>query len=122
MVDDLIPGGKFLLNCAWTDDELSTHLPAKMKKYIADNNISLYTIDAIGIAKEIGLGNKTSIVLQSAFFKLANVIPFEEAVEYMKAAVVKKFSKKGEKIVNMNHQAIALGAENVKVVEKTIEK
>ena len=117
MVDDLIPGGKFLLNCAWTDDELSTHLPAKMKKYIADNNISLYTIDAIGIAKEIGLGNKTSIVLQSAFFKLANVIPFEEAVEYMKAAVVKKFSKKGEKIVNMNHQAIALGAENVKEVK-----
>jgi len=117
MVEDLVPGGTFLLNCAWDVNELSAKLPGKMKKYIAENDINLYTIDAIGIAKEIGLGNKTSIVLQSAFFKLANVIPFEEAVEYMKAAVVKKFSKKGEKIVNMNHEAITKGSENINKIE-----
>ncbi|MBQ2898035.1 MAG: pyruvate:ferredoxin (flavodoxin) oxidoreductase [Clostridia bacterium] len=117
MVQDLVPGGTFLLNCAWNTDELSANLPGAMKKYIAENDINLYTIDAIGIAKEIGLGNKTSIVLQSAFFKLANVIPFEEAVEYMKAAVVKKFSKKGEKIVNMNHEAITKGSENINKIE-----
>ncbi len=121
MVEDLVPGGTFLLNCAWDVDELSERLPGKMKRYIAENNISLYTIDAIGIAKEIGLGNKTSIVLQSAFFKLANVIPFEEAVEYMKAAVVKKFSKKGEKIVNMNHEAITKGAENIHKIDVPAE-
>lgn len=80
-------------------------MPAKMKKYIAENDISLYTIDAIGIARELGLGNKTSIVLQSAFFKIADVIPFADAVEYMKAAVVKSFGAKGEKIVSMNHAA-----------------
>ncbi len=117
MVEDLVPGGTFLLNCAWDVNELSANLPGKMKKYIAENDINLYTIDAIGIAKEIGLGNKTSIVLQSAFFKLANVIPFEEAVEYMKAAVVKKFSKKGEKIVNMNHEAITKGSESINKIE-----
>lgn len=117
MVEDLVPGGKFLLNCAWDVNELSERLPAKMKQYIAKNNISLYTIDAIGIAKNLGLGNKTSIVLQSAFFKIANVIPFEKAVEYMKDAVVKSFGSKGEKIVNMNHAAIKEGAENFIKVE-----
>lgn len=117
MVEDLVPGGKFLLNCAWDVDELTDRLPAKMKKYIAENNISLYTIDAIGIAKEIGLGNKTSIVLQSAFFKLANVIPFADAALYMKAAVVKSFGAKGEKIVNMNHQAIIEGEKNIKEIK-----
>ncbi|MDD6309233.1 MAG: pyruvate:ferredoxin (flavodoxin) oxidoreductase, partial [Clostridia bacterium] len=113
MVQDLVPGGKFLLNCAWDVDELSNRLPAKMKKFIAENNISLYTIDAIGIAKELGLGNKTSIVLQSAFFKLANVIPFEDAVQYMRDAVVRSFGAKGEKIVNMNHAAIVEGEKNI---------
>ena len=117
MVEDVVPGGTFLLNCAWDVDELSERLPGKMKRYIAQNNINLYTIDAIGIAADIGLGNKTSIVLQSAFFKLANVIPFDQATEYMKAAVVKKFSKKGEKIVNMNHEAITKGAENIHKID-----
>lgn len=84
-----------------------------MKKYIADNNINFYTIDAIGIAKKLGLGNKTSIVLQSAFFKISNVIPFDDAVGYMKDAVVKSFGAKGEKIVNMNHAAITEGSENI---------
>ncbi len=116
MVQDLVPGGKFLLNCAWDVDELSQRLPADMKRYIAENNISLYTIDAIGIAKELGLGNKTSIVLQSAFFKLANVIPFDDAVKYMRDAVVKSFGAKGEKIVNMNHAAIVEGEKNIKEI------
>ncbi len=117
MVEDLVPGGKFLLNCAWDVDELSKRLPAKMKKYIAENDISLYTIDAIGIARELGLGNKTSIVLQSAFFKIADVIPFADAVEYMKAAVVKSFGAKGEKIVSMNHAAITEGEKNIKKID-----
>ena len=117
MVEDLVPGGKFLLNCAWDEDMLTKRLPAKMKRYIAENNISLYTIDAIGIAEKIGLGNKTSIVLQSAFFKLANVIPFEDAVKYMRDAVVKSFGAKGEKIVNMNHQAIEEGSANIKEIK-----
>ena len=121
MVEDLVPGGKFLLNCAWDIKELSERLPAKMKRYIAQNNISLYTIDAIGIAKEIGLGNKTSIVLQSAFFKIADVIPFDKAVEYMKEAVVKSFGAKGEKIVNMNHEAIAKGEANINKIDVPAE-
>ncbi|MGI6029938.1 MAG: pyruvate:ferredoxin (flavodoxin) oxidoreductase [Eubacteriales bacterium] len=117
MVEDLIPGGKFLLNCAWDVNELSERLPGKMKKYIADNKIEMYTIDAIGIAREIGLGNKTSIVLQSAFFKIANVIPFEDAKKYMRDAVVKSFGAKGERIVNMNHEAIEKGEANIKKIE-----
>ncbi len=121
MVEDLVLGGNFLLNCAWDIDELSARLPGKMKRYIAENNINLYTIDAIGIAKELGLGNKTSIVLQSAFFKIADVIPFADAVEYMKAAVVKSFGAKGEKIVSMNHQAIVEGEKNIKKVDVPAE-
>ena len=117
MVEDLVPGGKFLLNCAWDVDELTERLPGKMKRYIAENNIEFYTIDAIGIAKELGLGNKTSIVLQSAFFKIANVIPFDDAVKYMRDAVVKSFGAKGEKIVNMNHAAIVEGEKNIKKIE-----
>ena len=92
-----------------------------MKKFIAENDINFYTIDAIGIAKELGLGNKTSIVLQSAFFKIANVIPFEDAVGYMKDAVVKSFGAKGEKIVNMNHAAIAEGEKNIKKIDVPAE-
>ena len=117
MVEDIVPGGNFLLNCAWDVEELSNRLPAKMKSYIAKNNINFYTIDAIGIAKELGLGNKTSIVLQSAFFKIANVIPFDDAVGYMKEAVIKSFGAKGEKIVNMNHAAIAEGEKNIKKID-----
>ncbi len=117
MVEDLVPGGSFLLNCPWDEKELSERLPGKMKRYIAENNINLYTIDAIGIAAGLGLGNKTSIVLQSAFFKIADVIPFADAVEYMKAAVVKSFGAKGEKIVSMNHAAIAEGEKNIKKID-----
>ena len=83
MVQDVKAGGKFLINCQWSDEELSQHLHADAKRYIAKNNIKVYTVDAVKIATEIGLGKRTSTVLQSAFFKLANVLPAEEAISYM---------------------------------------
>lgn len=110
MVQDVKKGGTFLINCQWTDEELDKHLPAISKKYIAENNIKVYTVDAVKIATEIGLGKRTSTVLQSAFFKLANVLPSEEAIKYMKEKVVAKFSKKGQDIVDMNCKAIDAGA------------
>ena len=93
MVQDVKPGGTFLVNCAWSDEELGKHLNADAKKYIAENNIKVYTVDAVGIAGKIGLGKRTSTVLQSAFFKLAGVLPSDEAIKYMKEKVVAKFSK-----------------------------
>ena len=86
MVQDVKPGGVFMINCQWSDEELDKHMPAESKKYIADNNIQLYTINAIDKAIEIGMGKRTNTILQSAFFKLANIMPIEEAVDYMKAA------------------------------------
>ena len=109
IVSEIKPGGTFLLNCAWDAAELDKNLSADVKKYIANNNINFYTIDAIKIGKEIGLGNKTNAILQSAFFKLANIIPVEDAVGYMKAAIVKSYGKKGEKVVNMNYAAVDAG-------------
>ncbi|MDR0197089.1 MAG: pyruvate:ferredoxin (flavodoxin) oxidoreductase [Oscillospiraceae bacterium] len=111
MVKDVLPGGSFLLNCQWSAEELDKYLPNKVKSYIAKNNIDFYIINGIKIAKEIGLGNRVSTVLQSAFFKIANVIPAHEAIDYMKQAVHKQFAKKGEDIVNMNYKAIDMGAE-----------
>ena len=110
MVQDVKPGGTFLVNCQWSDEELGNHLNAAAKKYIADNNIKVYTVDAVDIAGKIGLGKRTSTVLQSAFFKLANVLPPDEAIAYMKEKVVAKFSKKGQDIVDMNCKAIDAGA------------
>ena len=110
MVQDVKKGGIFLINCQWSDEELDKHLPAESKKYIYDNKIKVYTVDAVDIATKIGLGKRTSTVLQSAFFKLANVLPSEEAIKYMKEKVVAKFSKKGQDIVDMNCQAIDQGA------------
>ena len=110
MVEDVIPGGTFLLNCQWSVDELDTRLPDAVKGYIANNNIKFYIINAIQIAKDIGLGNRTNTVLQSAFFKLANIIPPAEAIDYMKKAAYKSFAKKGDDIVNMNYAAIEQGA------------
>ena len=110
MVQDVKDGGTFLINCQWSDEELDKHLPAESKKYIADHNIKVYTVDAVDIATKIGLGKRTSTVLQSAFFKLAGVLPAEEAIKYMKEKVVAKFSKKGQEIVDMNCQAIDQGA------------
>ncbi len=113
MVQDVIPGGSFLLNCQWSVDELDEKLPAPVKAYIAKNNINFYIINAIKVAKEIGLGNKTNTVLQSAFFSIANIIPADEAIDYMKKAAYKSFAKKGEEIVNMNYAAIEKGAGEV---------
>ena len=110
MVQDVKPNGIFLINCQWTDEELDKHLPAASKKYIADNKIKVYTIDAVDIAGRIGLGKRTSTVLQSAFFTLAKVLPPEEAIKYMKEKVVAKFSKKGQDVVDMNCKAIDEGA------------
>ncbi|MEE0944797.1 MAG: pyruvate:ferredoxin (flavodoxin) oxidoreductase [Clostridia bacterium] len=116
MVQDVKPGGVFLLNCSWNAAELEEHLPGQVKKYIADNDIKFYTIDGVKIGKEIGLGNRINTVLQSAFFKLANIIPAEDAIKYMKEAATASYSKKGDAIVKMNHDAIDKGAlEVVKV-------
>ena len=109
MVQDVKPGGVYLINCQWSADELATKLDAASKKYIADNNIQLYTVNAIDIAAQIGLGKRTNTVLQSAFFSLAKVLPPEEAIGYMKEKA-QKFMKKGKEIVEMNEKAIDMGA------------
>ncbi len=117
MVQDVVPGGTFLLNCQWTVDELDEKLPAPVKAYIAKNDIKFYIINAIKVAKEIGLGNKTNTVLQSAFFSLADIIPAAEAIDYMKKMAYKSFAKKGDEIVNMNYAAIDRGAGEVVKVD-----
>ena len=107
MLTDLKDGGKFLLNSAWnTVEELEKNLPASMKRQIAAKNAKLYNIDAISIAGEIGLGNRTNAIMQAAFFKIAGIMPYEQAEEYMKAAVKKSYGKKGDAVVNMNYAAI----------------
>ena len=103
--------GTFLLNTIWSPDEVRANLPIKVKKYLAKNNITLYIIDATNIAQEIGLGNRTNTILQSAFFKITNVIPYELAVEKLKYAIVKSYGKKGEKVINMNYSAVDRGGE-----------
>lgn len=117
MVQDVKPGGIFMINCQWSDEELNKHMPAESKKYIADNNIQLYTINAIDKAIEIGMGKRTNTILQSAFFKLADIMPIDEAVEYMKAAAKKSYSKKGDAVVEMNYKAIDAGVDAVHKVE-----
>ena len=117
MVEDLKKGGYFLLNCSWNEEELENHLPASMKRYIAENDIKFYTIDATHIAKEIGLGGRINTILQAAFFKLSGIIPADRAVTLMKEAATKSYSKKGEKIVAMNHAAIERGVEGAKEVK-----
>ena len=109
MVNDVKPGGVFLINCQWDADELNEKMPAEAKRYIAKNNIQLYTVTAIEIAAKIGLGKRTSTVLQSAFFSLAKILPEEEAIGYMKEKA-QKFMKKGKEIVEMNEKAIDAGA------------
>ena len=110
---DLLKGlkkdGVFVLNTIWSQEELEQHLPAKMKKFIADNNINFYTVNATKIAQEIGLGNRINMIMQSAFFKLAAIIPESEAVEYLKDSIKKAYGKKGEKVVNMNFEAVEAG-------------
>ncbi|MBX9034480.1 pyruvate:ferredoxin (flavodoxin) oxidoreductase [Gordonibacter massiliensis (ex Traore et al. 2017)] len=110
MVNDVKPGGTFMINCQWTPEELEHHLNAEAKRYIANNDIKLYTINAIDLAREIGMGKRTNTILQSAFFTLANVIPQDEAIQYMKDAATKSYLKKGQDVVDMNHRAIDAGA------------
>ena len=117
MVNDVKPGGVFMINCQWSDEELNHHMPAEAKRYIAENNIQLYTINAIDKAVEIGLGKRTNTILQSAFFALAGVLPREDAISYMKQAAEKSFSKKGQAIVEMNWKAIDAGFDAYHKVE-----
>ena len=117
MAQDVKPGGVFMINCQWSDEELAHHLNAEAKKYIADNNIQLYTINAIDKAIEIGMGKRTNTILQSAFFKLANVMPIDDAVEFMKAAAKKSYGKNGDAVVEMNYKAIDAGVDAVHKVE-----
>ena len=117
MVQDVKPGGVFMINCQWSDEELAAKLNADAKKYIADNNIQLYTINAIDKAIEIGMGKRTNTILQSAFFKLADVMPIDDAVTFMKEAAKKSYSKKGDAVVEMNYKAIDAGVDAVHKVD-----
>ena len=116
MVEDLKTGGTFLLNCSWSGDELEENLPASMKRFIAQNNIQFYTIDATTIAKELGLGGRTNTILQAAFFKLSGIIPADKAVDLMKYAAKKSYGAKGDKIVQMNYDAIDRGIDGAVAV------
>ncbi len=117
MVQELVDGGIFLLNCPWDMEGIEKHLPGQVKAFIANHNIKFYVIDGIKIGKEIGLGGRINTVLQSAFFKLANIIPEEHAIELMKAAAKASYGKKGDKIVQMNYDAIDAGAKQVVEIE-----
>lgn len=117
LLDGLKKNGKFLLNCPWTGEELEKNIPNKMKKYMAENNIEFYIIDAVKIAKELGLGIRFNAVLQACFFKISNIIDIEKAIEYMKTAITKTYGKKGEKVVSMNHQAVDKGIEFLNKVD-----
>ncbi len=118
MVEDVKPGGYFLLNCPWSDEELEVHIPSQVKRYIANSRIQFYTCDAAGIARDLGLGaRRTNSVLQAAFFHLAGIIPREQAVQYMKEAIIQTYGNKGERIVSMNLAAVDAGMEQVHRVE-----
>jgi len=113
MIQDIKDGGTFLLNCSWSPEEVADHIPGQAKRYMVEHNVKFYTIDGIKLGKEIGLGGRINTILQAAFFKLANIIPEAEAVKYMKDAATKSYSKKGDDIVKMNHDAIERGAGEV---------
>ncbi len=113
VLEGLKPGATFLLNTIWTPEELEEKLPASYKRFMANNNIKFYTLNAVAIAQEIGLGGRINMIMQSAFFKLANIIPVEDAVKYLKDSVVTSYGKKGEKVVNMNNAAIDKGVESI---------
>lgn len=121
MVSDLKENGTFLLNCSWSEEELGQKLPGAMKRFIAKNNIKLYTIDAVDIARELGLGGRINMIMQAAFFKLADIIPIDDAVNYMKKAIVDSYGKKGEKVVNMNQQAVDKGIDALKRIKVPAE-
>ena len=113
MVQDVKDGGTFLLNCAWSPEEVGNHIPGQAKRYMAEHNVKFYIIDGIKLGKEIGLGGRINTVLQSAFFKLANIIPEDEAIQYMKEKALASYAKKGDDVVQMNYQAIERGANEV---------
>jgi pyruvate-ferredoxin/flavodoxin oxidoreductase len=113
LLKGLKDGGTFLLNCIWDKEELERNLPASLKTYIAKHNIKFYTINATKIASDIGLGGRINMVMQSAFFKLSEVLPLEEAVEHLKRSIVTEYGNKGEDIVNMNYKAVDMGIENL---------
>ncbi|SHI58114.1 pyruvate-ferredoxin/flavodoxin oxidoreductase [Clostridium amylolyticum] len=113
VLDGLKKNGKFLLNTIWTPEELNEKLPAHIKRFIAENNIQFYTLNAVAIAQEIGLGGRINMIMQSAFFKLAHIIPVEDAMKYLKDAVVSSYGKKGQKVVDMNNAAIDKGIESL---------
>lgn len=116
LLKGLKDGGTFVLNCPWRQDELEIHLPASVKRYLAKHNINFYSIDAIGIASEIGLGGRINMVMQAAFFKLARVIPLQDAVDYLKKSIAKTYGKKGQRIVEMNYAAVDRGIESLNKV------
>ncbi|EHJ01533.1 pyruvate ferredoxin/flavodoxin oxidoreductase [Clostridium sp. DL-VIII] len=116
VLEGLKPGSTFLLNTIWTPEELEEKLPASYKRFLANNNIKFYIINAVGIAQEIGLGGRINMIMQSAFFKLANIIPVEDAIKHLKDSVVTSYGKKGEKVVNMNNAAIDKGVESIVAV------
>ena len=113
MVQDVKDGGTFLLNCEWSPEEVADHIPGQAKRYMAEHNVKFYIIDGIKLGKEIGLGGRINTILQSAFFKLANIIPEDEAIGYMKSAAEHSYAKKGEDVVRMNFEAIERGAGEV---------
>ena len=117
MTSNLKSGGSFLLNTIWTPEELEAHLPAKVKRELANKNIDFYTINAVKIGNELGLGSKFNMVLQAAFFMITEIIPKADAIQYMKEFIVKSYGKKGEKIVNMNYAAVDAGAEQYTKIE-----
>ncbi|MDD3221679.1 MAG: pyruvate:ferredoxin (flavodoxin) oxidoreductase [Lachnospiraceae bacterium] len=121
MLDDIKEGGTFLFNTEWAPEELDANLPANVKRALAKKNVKFYTINATKIARELGLGNRTNSVLQAAFFKLANIIPIDDAVKYMKEAIVKSYGKKGEAIVNMNYAAVDAGVDGAVEVKVPAE-
>ena len=121
MVNDVKPGGVFMINCQWDFDELNHHLKADAKRYIARNNIQLYTIDAIDLAIEIGMGKRNNTILQSAFFSLAKVLPEEDAIRFMKEKAKASYLKKGQDVVDMNYKAIDLGATAYKKIDVPAE-
>ncbi len=115
MLKGLKDGGTFLLNSIWSEEETIKHLPNHVKKYMADHKINFYIINATKLAQDIGLGNRTNTIMQSAFFKIADIIPYDQAVEEMRKFIIKSFGRKGEEVVNMNFAAVEKGGDVTKV-------
>ncbi|PRR82815.1 pyruvate:ferredoxin (flavodoxin) oxidoreductase [Clostridium vincentii] len=117
VLDGLKPNGKFLLNTIWTPEEIETKLPAAYKRYMAENNVEFYTLNAVGIAQSIGLGGRINMIMQAAFFTIANIIPVEDAIKYLKDSVISSYGKKGQKVIDMNNGAIDKGVESFVKIE-----